>query len=140
MSERYAGLVRRLREAVLTSSGATEPSLRAAIEARSATIGGRPRPTTGAVPFALQPYVEQVARHAYRVTDEDVDALRRAGYSEDAIFETTASAALGPDRVGSSAGSLPLSPHASTSAPSERERTARSRRSRWVMKSWSKPS
>jgi alkylhydroperoxidase family enzyme len=36
-----------------------------------------------------------VAKHAYKVTDADVEALRHAGYSEDAIFEITLSAALG---------------------------------------------
>ena len=95
MSERYTRLVHRLRETVLTSSGATEPPLRENVEAYCANVGGRPRSTPGAVPLSLQPYVEKVARHAYRVTDEDVAALRRAGYSEDAIFEITASAALG---------------------------------------------
>jgi alkylhydroperoxidase family enzyme len=39
-------------------------------------------------------YVDKVARHAYKVTDEDVEALRQAGYSEDQIFEPTVSAAL----------------------------------------------
>jgi len=40
-------------------------------------------------------YVEKVALHAYRVTDADIDGLREAGYSEDAVFEITLSAALG---------------------------------------------
>ncbi|HYC49466.1 MAG TPA: hypothetical protein VEB19_00025 [Gemmatimonadaceae bacterium] len=39
--------------------------------------------------------MEKVAAHAWRVTDEDVEALTRAGHSEDAIFEVTAAAALG---------------------------------------------
>ena len=39
--------------------------------------------------------VEKVARHAYLVTYADVAALRDGGYSEDAIFEITLSAALG---------------------------------------------
>lgn len=37
----------------------------------------------------------KVARHAYTVTDGDIAALREAGYSEDAIFEITLSAAVG---------------------------------------------
>ena len=36
-----------------------------------------------------------MALHAYRTTDQDIVALRTAGYSEDAIFEITLSAALG---------------------------------------------
>jgi alkylhydroperoxidase family enzyme len=40
-------------------------------------------------------YVDTVVRHAYRVTDEDVEALRRAGYVESQILELTIAAALG---------------------------------------------
>ena len=40
-------------------------------------------------------HATEVAQHAYRVTDEDVAALKQAGYSEDAIFEITASTAVG---------------------------------------------
>lgn len=46
-------------------------------------------------PPELAAYVEKVRRHAYKVTDEDLDGLRQAGYSEDAIFELTLSVALG---------------------------------------------
>jgi alkylhydroperoxidase family enzyme len=50
------------------------------------------------LPDDLRPYVEKVARNAYKVTDGDVDRLREAGYSEDAIFELTLAAALGAAR------------------------------------------
>jgi hypothetical protein len=46
------------------------------------------------VPENLRPYLRKLARHAYRITDDDIAALRTAGYSEDMIFELTASAAL----------------------------------------------
>jgi alkylhydroperoxidase family enzyme len=39
-------------------------------------------------------YLDQVRRHAYRTTDEDVQALTDAGYSEDDIFEQTVSVAV----------------------------------------------
>jgi alkylhydroperoxidase family enzyme len=39
-------------------------------------------------------YLDKVRRHAYRTTDEDVQALKDAGYSEDEIFEQTVSAAV----------------------------------------------
>jgi alkylhydroperoxidase family enzyme len=42
--------------------------------------------------FAL--YLDKVRRHAYRITDEDIEALTRAGYSDDAIFELTVAAAV----------------------------------------------
>jgi alkylhydroperoxidase family enzyme len=47
------------------------------------------------MPHVLATYVDKIALHAYKVTDEDIKALRHAGYSEDAIFEVTLSAALG---------------------------------------------
>ena len=39
-------------------------------------------------------YLDKVRRHAYRTTDDDVQALRDAGYSDDEIFEQTVSAAV----------------------------------------------
>jgi alkylhydroperoxidase family enzyme len=48
--------------------------------------------------------VDKVARNAYQVTDEDVDRLRAAGYSDDAIFELTLAAALGASRAQLDAG------------------------------------
>jgi alkylhydroperoxidase family enzyme len=35
-----------------------------------------------------------VRSNAYKVTDEDIQALRDAGYSEDVIFEQTVSVAV----------------------------------------------
>lgn len=95
--ERHMPLVRDLVESILTTPGDTDPALRQAIEARSARLGGRsdPTPATEAVPEALRAYVDKVACHAYRVADRDLDELKAAGYSEDAILEITLSAALG---------------------------------------------
>jgi alkylhydroperoxidase family enzyme len=45
-------------------------------------------------PEAMQPYLEKVRRHAYRVTDGDVEELKQAGFGEDEIFEHTVSAAV----------------------------------------------
>ena len=45
------------------------------------------------VPPDLAAYVEKVRLHAYRITDEDVQALKDAGFSEDELFEHTVSAA-----------------------------------------------
>jgi alkylhydroperoxidase family enzyme len=58
------------------------------------------RPT----PPELAPYAEKVRLHAYRVTDRDVDALKRAGFSEDEIFEHTVSAAVAAGLVRLDAG------------------------------------
>ena len=94
-SDTHATYAQRLIEAVFTSPGDTRPSLRRAVEAWSAQPGGRPISNTDAVPPELVSYVNKVAQHAYKITDEDIEALLKAGYSEDAIFEITLSAALG---------------------------------------------
>jgi len=86
---------RRLVEAVLTSPGETDPVLRYTVEAFAAEKGRRPDKQTGTLPVELAAYVNKVALHAYKTTDEDIEALRQVGYSEDAIFEITLSAALG---------------------------------------------
>jgi alkylhydroperoxidase family enzyme len=66
-STRYDSLVERLREAA------------------------RPNRTA---PPNFAPYLDKVRRNAYEVTDEDIQALRDAGFSEDVIFEQTVSVAV----------------------------------------------
>ena len=39
--------------------------------------------------------IQKVAKHAYRVTDNDIAAARASGVSEDQIFELVACAAIG---------------------------------------------
>ena len=52
-------------------------------------------------PGDFGPYLDKVRRHAYTITDEDVQALKDAGHSEDEIFEHTVSvaAAAGLERL-----------------------------------------
>ena len=40
-------------------------------------------------------YVRLVEQHAYRVTEDQVTALRTEGMSDDGVFELTVAAALG---------------------------------------------
>ena len=94
-SDSHAEYAQRLLEAVLTSDGDTDPSVRQAVEALSAQIGGRSTNQTETIPPELLSYIKKIELHAYKTTDEDIEALRNAGYSEDAIFEITLSAALG---------------------------------------------
>jgi alkylhydroperoxidase family enzyme len=85
-ADRLAGLreeADRLVGAILEGNGTTS------VEARRAAFAGR------AVDPAVTQYLEVVRRHAYRVTDEDVERLRDAGLDDDAIFELTVAAALG---------------------------------------------
>ncbi len=95
---RYAALIERLVESVLAGPGHAASELRRAVFARAARLGGRrdlaDQPRDG-VPAPLAGYVDKVALHAYKVTDEDLAALKRAGNPDDVLFEVTVSAALG---------------------------------------------
>ena len=99
MKHRHAEGYEKLRRAVLETEGDAAPALRARVEQASAGRSGRAEsgadPTAPALPEPLAAYVEKVALHAYRVTDEDIETLRAAGHSEDAVFELTLAAALG---------------------------------------------
>ena len=57
-------------------------------ELRAAAQPERPSPPE------LAPYLEKVRRHAFQVTDADVQRLKDAGFTEDEIFEHTVSAAV----------------------------------------------
>ena len=46
-------------------------------------------------PADFRAYLDKVRGEAHTVTDEDVEALKAAGHSEDEIFEQTVSAAVG---------------------------------------------
>jgi len=43
----------------------------------------------------LRTLIDKVAKHAYKVTDEDIAAARASGLSEDQIFELVVCAAVG---------------------------------------------
>ena len=46
-------------------------------------------------PPVMAAYLDGVRTAAYRITDDDVEALKAAGCSEDEIFEQTVAAAVG---------------------------------------------
>ncbi len=96
---RYAAFTKRLLDSVLATSGHTPTELRRAVLARarpSSPLSGTESGTGGAdIAPDLAAYVDKVALHAYQVTDEDLAALKRAGHSDDVLFEATVSAALG---------------------------------------------
>jgi alkylhydroperoxidase family enzyme len=48
----------------------------------------------GPTPPELEPYIAKVCERAYTITDADVESLKAAGISEDAIFEQTVRAAI----------------------------------------------
>jgi hypothetical protein len=47
------------------------------------------------LPEPLTMLIDKVARHAHKVTDEDLAAARASGFSEDQIFEIVVCAAIG---------------------------------------------
>jgi alkylhydroperoxidase family enzyme len=94
---RHTESMDRVAEAILETPGDADLELRRAVEAVAAGHEAD-------LPDDLRPYVEKVARNAYKVTDGDVDRLREAGYSDDAIFELTLAAALGAARARLDAG------------------------------------
>ena len=75
------------------------------------------------LPEALRAYVDKVERHAYQVSDEEVEALKQAGYSEDQLFEITVAAALGAALRRLEAGLAPLAarPDAEAAAAAARK-------------------
>ncbi|HEY2853307.1 MAG TPA: hypothetical protein VGJ18_10700 [Gemmatimonadaceae bacterium] len=84
-NDRHARLREQVLNRVLDGPGETAPALRhAAAEGRG-------------LPADLQPLVDKIHRHAYKVTDGDVATLQ-ATYGDDKMFEVVVSAALGASR------------------------------------------
>ena len=82
---RYDNFVQQLRDALTAPGGDTAVALRRAL------LEGR----MSEAPASIGAYVDKVRRHAWQVTDEDVHALKRAGYTEDQSFEVTCCSAVG---------------------------------------------
>jgi alkylhydroperoxidase family enzyme len=95
--DRHRGHFDALVKDVLEQPGSVEPALRSAASRNQAD----------ALPPELAAYVDKIERHAYRVTDEEVAALR-AAYSEDQLFEITVAAAVGAALRRLEAGLAPL--------------------------------
>ncbi len=95
MFDRYARAMSDLQAAVLESPGELDPAVRRAIATRVALRSGAAQRAAEPLPTPLADYVEKVGTRAFDMKDEDVEALRRAGYSEEAVFEATVAAALG---------------------------------------------
>lgn len=95
MKERFEKRIQELQDRILHAKGDTETTLRRAVQKYAAQHRGIQGKETQPLPEELMSYVEKVALHAYNVNDSDVETLKRAGYSEDAIFEITICAAFG---------------------------------------------
>jgi len=50
--------------------------------------------STAPAPAEMEAYLEKVRDRAYAVVDRDIDELKAAGFSEDAIFQQTVAVAI----------------------------------------------
>lgn len=80
--DRHAAEIDAIKGDVITGPAVTERSARARVLA-------------GDSPRELAEFLERVRGASYRATGEDIDALKRAGLSEDEIYELTVAAAIG---------------------------------------------
>ncbi|MBV8160967.1 MAG: hypothetical protein JO265_08600 [Acidimicrobiia bacterium] len=83
--ENRAAILDRLRARTLDGPG----SLDAAVRRAAFTNDHR------SLSDSMSIYVDNVHRHAYKIIDRDVDALRAEGLEDDQVFELTIAAAVG---------------------------------------------
>ncbi len=98
MTESYIQATQMMSESVVKSEGTTTSELRQSIEIYTAALSAHSAQAdaiAATLPTELLTYLKKIALYAYKVTDKDIEALRSAGYSEDALFEITVSGALG---------------------------------------------
>jgi hypothetical protein len=92
-SDPFAVSFERVVSAALDGPGVLASERRRVIAERAAGEPGAPADGDG----PLAAYLERIARHAYRTTDEEVAALARQ-LPQDAILEATLAAAVGAAR------------------------------------------
>lgn len=88
---RHRPLLEAIASAALSTPGDSDPALRRAAH----EAARQPDATVQDLPDDLARFVGKVARDAYRVTDDDVEALRASGWSDDALFELIVATASG---------------------------------------------
>lgn len=95
MTDKHQDFMNQLNTAVFQSKGVTERWLRMAVKTAAAPSSEQLELGESPIPVVLRPYLNKVARYAYKVTDRDIETLKTQGYVDDAIFELTVSAAVG---------------------------------------------
>ena len=85
INDPHAELRDQVLERVIQGPAESDPAIRAA------AADGK------GAPADLQPLIDKIHRHAYKVTDEDI-ARAQAKYGDDRMFEIVVSAALGASR------------------------------------------
>lgn len=99
MNDRHALQMGAMLDAVATQPGVTTTALREQVRAYAQRLSLDPSADPLDVPPELVAYVRKVTFHAYKVLDEDILSLQKAGYSDDALFEITLSVSMGTARA-----------------------------------------
>jgi alkylhydroperoxidase family enzyme len=99
LTERRVVLLHAVADALLGTVADTDGDLdpatrRAAFAYAASEATGAARPP-GQMTEALSGFVDKVTRRAYAVVDADIEALRAAGLSEDAILDAVLATATG---------------------------------------------
>jgi hypothetical protein len=84
-------------QSVLGSEGATDAVVRlTALQHGGAVVTGDGNyDALSELGAAAAEIVDKVARHAYRITDDDVEAARAAGWSDHELFDVVVATAVG---------------------------------------------
>ena len=90
---RFQQEITNLIETVLAGPGHADTALRHAVAARASELSGGGAGEQG-LPEPLGEWVDNVAKHAYKTLDREVEVLKQH-YTEDQIFEVTVAAATG---------------------------------------------
>lgn len=85
---------------MLTADGFTSEALRRGVEAFVVAEWGVVRPGAPAVPEYLHGYLRKLAKSAYKIIDDEVDALREAGLTDAQIHELSYVGAAAAATVG----------------------------------------
>lgn len=88
------------RQHLLSVEGETDPILRSDIEAFVYSQWGVDRGRSPDLPDALMNYLKKLSRYAYRITDDDLEALKAIGFTNDKIYEITLVGSVSAAMVG----------------------------------------
>ena len=86
--------VAQTREVLFDAVGEVDPLRRRCVATRVRGAWSVPDVASPELDPATDAYVAKLARHAYRITDEDIEALRGRGLSDEAIYEITVAGAV----------------------------------------------
>ena len=106
MTDQHAKALARLDELLRSGPGELTPAV------RTAAIDADPLPD----PLA-QRYVQTLRKHAYKLTDRNLEELARAGWTDGQVFELTVTAAFGAAKRRLDAGLAALSEAAEARPP-----------------------